>query len=254
VPDFGQRLSGCLETDSRAEDADVTNLSLPDSTKPVFIGVVVVAISVAHYTTSPAHIWWHVAYQELCYVPILIAAYWFGVAGGLATAVIAGLGTILHFHHEWENNTPFIVSSYGQAVGFVIAGTVGGALATAEKHAAKRHRQALKALETAHAELETAHTELKTSHDQLLHADRLSSLGEIAAGLAHEIGNPLAGVKGALEIIASRATRGSPDAEFSEVASREVARLEGLVAEFLRFARPHEPHRMDIDIADVLDA
>ena len=81
----------------------------------------------------------------------------------------------------------------------------------------------------------------------------LSSLGEIAAGLAHEIGNPLAGVKGALEIITSRAADGSPEREFSTLASREIARLEGLIEEFLRFARPHEPRRSDVDIFDVLD-
>jgi signal transduction histidine kinase len=71
--------------------------------------------------------------------------------------------------------------------------------------------------------------------------------------LAHEIGNPLAGVKGALEIITSRAAPGSPEAEFSGLASREIARLEGLIEEFLRFARPHEPRRNEVDILDVLD-
>jgi len=205
-----------------------------------------VAISIAHYTTDPARIWWHVAYQDLCYGPILVAAYWFGVPGGVATAVVAGLGTSLHFHNEWESNTPFLVAEYGQAVGFVIAGAVGGILATAERRATRRHEEALAALEAAHAELQK-------SHEQLLRADRLSSLGEIAAGLAHEIGNPLAGVKGALEIIASRAVTGSPEQEFSALASREVVRLEGLIQEFLRFARPHEPRRSDVNIFVVLD-
>jgi signal transduction histidine kinase len=205
-----------------------------------------VAISIAHFATDPAQIWWHVAYQEFCYGPILVAAYWFGVPGGVATAIVAGLGTSLHFHSEWQGNTPFIVSSYGQAVGFLIAGAVGGALASAERRATRHHQQAL-------AAVEAAHTELRASHEQLLRADRLSSLGEIAAGLAHEIGNPLAGVKGALEIMTSRVKEGSPDAEFAALASREIARLEGLIEEFLRFARPHEPRRSAVDILDVLD-
>lgn len=214
--------------------------------KAVLLAVVLVAISAGHYVTDPAHIWWHVAYQELCYAPILVAAYWFGMPGGIVTAVVAGLGTSVHFHHEWQGNTPFIVSEYGQAVGFVIAGTVGGVLASAERRATARHQQALSALEAAHGDL-------RASHDQLLSADRLSSLGEIAAGLAHEIGNPLAGVKGALQIIAARAEPGRPEAEFSALAAQEIARLEGLIEEFLRFARPHEPRRSDIDIYDVLD-
>lgn len=224
----------------------MTGLNVPKPVKPVLIVLVIVAISMAHYATDPARIWWHVAYQDLCYGPILVAAYWFGVPGGVATAVVAGLGTSLHFHNEWAGNAPFIVSQYGQAVAFVIAGAVGGALAAAERRATRHHQQALAAVEAAHAEL-------RTSHEQLLRADRLSSLGEIGAGLAHEIGNPLAGVKGALEIITSRAADGSPEAEFSSLASREIARLEGLIEEFLRFARPHEPRRTDVEILDVLD-
>ena len=221
-------------------------MTVPKRLRPIVIALVIVVISVAHYITDPARIWWHVAYQELCYAPILVAAYWFGVPGGLTTALVAGLGTSLHFHHQWEGNTPFIVSEYGQAVGFVIAGAVGGVLATAERRATERHQHALSALESAHAEL-------KASHDQLLRADRLSSLGEIAAGLAHEIGNPLAGIKGALEIITSRAKPGTPEAEFSALASREIARLEGLIEEFLRFARPHEPRRSVVDVFDLLE-
>jgi two-component system sensor histidine kinase HydH len=221
-------------------------LNFPKPLRPVLIAVVILAISIAHSTTDPMRIWWHVAYQDLCYGPILVAAYWFGVPGGVTTAVVAGLGTSLHFHSEWQSNTPFLVAEYGQAVAFVIAGAVGGVLATAERRALRRHEDALAALEAAHAEL-------RRSHEQLLRADRLSSIGEIAAGLAHEIGNPLAGVKGALEIITSRAAEGSPEQEFSALASREVVRLEGLIQEFLRFARPHEPQRSEVNILDVLD-
>lgn len=210
------------------------------------IALVIVAISIAHYTTNPALIWWHVLYQDLCYVPILVAAYWFGAPGGMAAAILAGTGTIAHFHNAWHGNRPFIVSEYGQAIGFVIAGAIGGALATAERRATRRHQQALAAIEAAHAEL-------RASHEQLMRADRLSSLGEIAAGLAHEIGNPLGGVKGALEIMTARAAEGSPEAEFSSLASREIARLERLIEEFLRYARPHEPRRTEADIFDVLD-
>lgn len=243
---FGQLRRDCLETDTAAWQKGDRGLTVRKPLRPIAIALVIVAISIAHYTTDPAQIWWHVAYQDLCYGPILVAAYWFGVPGGVATAVVAGLGTSLHFHHAWAGNTPFIVSQYGQAVAFIIAGAVGGVLATAERHATRRHQQALAAVEAAHAEL-------RRSHEQLLRADRLSSLGEIAAGLAHEIGNPLAGVKGALEIITSRAAEGSPEAEFSALASREITRLEGLIDEFLRFARSHEPRRSDVDILDVLD-
>ena len=246
LPVFGQAHSGCLETDTASIRGRWLRLTVPKRLRAPLIALVIVAISIAHYATNPSRIWWHVGYQDLCYAPILVAAYWFGIPGGVVTAMIAGLGTSLHFHHEWAGNTAFIVSQYGQAVAFLISGAVGGALATAERRATRRHQQALAAIEAAHAEL-------TLSHEQLLRADRLSSLGEIAAGLAHEIGNPLAGVKGALEIIASHLPESGGDREFSTLASREIARLEGLIEEFLRFAKPHEPRRSSVDILDVLD-
>jgi len=49
-------------------------LTLSKPLRSILIAVVMVAISIAHYTTDPARIWWHVAYQDLCYGPILVAA------------------------------------------------------------------------------------------------------------------------------------------------------------------------------------
>jgi two-component system, NtrC family, sensor histidine kinase HydH len=221
-------------------------MGVPNRLRALLVTLVILVILVAHFTTDPMLIWWHVVYQDICYIPILVAAYWFGVPGGLATSVAAGLGTVIHFHHGWHNNEPFVVSEYGQAIAFVITGVVGGALATAERRATRRHEQARR-------DVESAHAELRTSHQQLIRADRLSSLGEIAAGLAHEIGNPLGGIKGALEIIAAKAADGTPEAEFAALASREVARLESLIEEFLSYARPHDPHRSSVDLFDVLD-
>ena len=84
----------------------------------VGIAAFVTAISAAHHATDPALVWLHVAYQDLCYAPILVAAYWFGVPGGLAVALVAGLGTTLHFQAVWQGNTPFLLAQYGQAIAF----------------------------------------------------------------------------------------------------------------------------------------
>ena len=224
-------------------DGALTRIGL---VRAIVIAAVLVTISAAHYATDPARVALHVAYQDLCYAPILVAAYWFGPSGGIVAAAAAGIGGTVHFQESWHGNTPFILSQYGQAVGFVIIGAVGGVLASAERRATRHHEQAV-------ASLQAANVELRTSDEQLRRADRLSSLGEIAAGLAHEVRNPLAGVKGALEIITSRAAEGSPEAEFAALASHEIARLDELISEFLTYARPHDPERRDVDIFDVLE-
>ena len=89
--------------------------------------------------------------------------------------------------------------------------------------------------------------------EQLHRVDRLKTLGEVAAGLAHEIRHPLASIRGALEIIGARSTADTPEAEFSRLALAEVQRLDNLVWEFLRYARPHKPDLRPTSLSDVVE-
>jgi signal transduction histidine kinase len=95
-------------------------------------------------------------------------------------------------------------------------------------------------------------TQLATAQEKLVRAERLSALGTLAAGLAHELRTPIAGVKGALDILASRARPGTPEAEFTGVASRELIRLGALLEEFLAYARPRAPARIPVRLAELL--
>jgi hypothetical protein len=71
--------------------------------------------------------------------------------------------------------------------------------------------------------------------DQLKEEHRLSALGTMAAGLAHEIRNPLAGIRGAAQYLAASVTEG--DAEMVHVIVEETGRLNRIVAQFLEYAR-----------------
>ena len=62
--------------------------------------VALALVSILHYTTSPERAGLHVLYQRLYYGPIIVGAYWFGLGGGLATAVAAALAYAPHIHHE----------------------------------------------------------------------------------------------------------------------------------------------------------
>jgi PAS domain S-box-containing protein len=99
-------------------------------------------------------------------------------------------------------------------------------------------------------------TKRKRAEQQLADQAALTQLGQLAAVVAHEVRNPLAGVKGSLQILSSRAVEGSQD---RQIIDAMIARLDGLnakVEDILRFARPRTPTFESVDagavIADVL--
>ena len=181
--------------------------------------------------------------MRLYYIPILVGAYWYGAFGGLLIAVACSMAYVPHLR---EQSPAFEAGRYAEIVVFHVIGLTVGLLATAQRRVTERYQRAA-------ATLERANLELRESSEQLQRADRLKTLGEVAAGLAHEIRHPLASIRGALEIIDERSQPDSPEAEFSRLAMVEVQRLDNLVWEFLRYARPHEPDLRPTSLHEVVE-
>lgn len=80
------------------------------------------------------------------------------------------------------------------------------------------------------------------SHDtEMLQAEHLATMGELAAGLAHEIRNPLAGIAGAIEIITKDFPKDHPDREILDDLRQEARRIEKVLNDLLAYARPKPP-------------
>jgi len=95
-------------------------------------------------------------------------------------------------------------------------------------------------------------------YQQMKERDRLAALGEMAAGLAHEIRNPLAAIQGAIQLLMP-ASPGPPAAgtadgpsEFLEIIRDEVKRLNGVVSQFLDYARPLRASLAPGDLNEIL--
>jgi signal transduction histidine kinase len=88
-------------------------------------------------------------------------------------------------------------------------------------------------------------------YDKMRERDRLAALGEMAAGLAHEIRNPLGAIKGAAQCLDPK-TVPSEDREFIEVIVEEVNRLNGVVTAFLDYARPLKQSFGPTDLNEVV--
>ncbi|HEX9508615.1 MAG TPA: ATP-binding protein, partial [Myxococcales bacterium] len=88
-------------------------------------------------------------------------------------------------------------------------------------------------------------------YERMRERDRLAALGEMAAGLAHEIRNPLGAIKGAAQCLEPKRLPGE-DGEFLEVIVEEVNRLNGVVTAFLDYARPLKQNFGPTDINEVV--
>jgi hypothetical protein len=89
------------------------------------------------------------------------------------------------------------------------------------------------------------------AHDaEMLQAEHLATMGELAAGVAHEIRNPLAGIAGAIEIITKDFPKDHPDREVMEDLRQEVRRIEKVLNDMLAYAKPKPPQFGRADLKD----
>jgi signal transduction histidine kinase len=97
--------------------------------------------------------------------------------------------------------------------------------------------------------LEKAKKELQEYHyRQMERADRLASVGEMATGIAHEIKNPLAGISGAISVLADDFAEGDPRKEVVGKVLEQIARLDKTATDLLYFGRPGKPEFSYLDI------
>jgi len=102
-------------------------------------------------------------------------------------------------------------------------------------------------------EARRAYEELKKTQEKLIRSERLAAVGELAAQIAHEIRNPLGAISNSVGVLKRDLDLHGDDRRLLEVVSDESQRLEGIVADFLRFARPRPIHKTSEHVTEVLD-
>jgi two-component system sensor histidine kinase PilS (NtrC family) len=90
--------------------------------------------------------------------------------------------------------------------------------------------------------------------DRLRRSERLAAVGQLAAGLAHEIRNPLASLLGAIELLEPELKpKGPPSRRLFEIVQRETQRLSRLLSDFLAFARPKSSRSVIVELRSLLE-
>ncbi|HEX9860389.1 MAG TPA: ATP-binding protein, partial [Nitrospirota bacterium] len=95
-------------------------------------------------------------------------------------------------------------------------------------------------------------TPMKEMEAEIKKKDRLAAIGELSAGMAHEIRNPLAALSGSLQVLKGNLKLTDEDGHLMNIALEEMDRLNGIVSEFLTYARPVEPVKEGCDFAAIV--
>jgi len=175
------------------------------------------------------------SYYPIFYVPIVTAAEYFSPWGTLLWTALASAAYCSYLYpalQEYE----ITAESYGllaiRILFFFLAAMVVNRFVVENRRQIKRYQELAETLAETNKRLEQAQAEAQRS-------ERLAALGQMSAGLAHEIRNPLGVIKGSAEMLHQKLGESNPLAsELAGYISSETNRLSALVTRFLDFARP----------------
>jgi two-component system sensor histidine kinase HydH len=191
------------------------------------------------------------SYYVLLLLPVASAATWPGAWGTLFFSLLAA-GSYLSFllYVDWNRYELYPEDVYQlivRAIFIAMAGNVANVLAEEVRVRSGQYRQVAE-------QLAEANQSLREAEEAVRRSDRLAALGQLSAGLAHELRNPLGTIKASAEMLGrSVAAENEVAREVAGFISSEVDRTNALVTRFLEFARPLKLRLEPADLARVLD-
>ena len=108
-------------------------------------------------------------------------------------------------------------------------------------------------IEAADEDLKKAYKELQTKQEQLIQSEKLASIGKLAAGVAHEINNPLTGVLTFACLLRDDLGKDDPKREDAEVIIKETQRCSSIVRNLLDFSRQTQPQKMSVGVNEIAE-
>lgn len=130
------------------------------------------------------------------------------------------------------------MEKYLEILLYNIVGGITGFLSQKERERSAELQETAEGLDESYKKLQAQSERIIDVEEKLRRAEKLSTLGEMAAVLAHEIRNPLGSIRGTAEILKDDYKHGDPKHEFIEIQIKETERLNRVVEDFLHMARP----------------
>ena len=187
-------------------------------------------------------------YWGVLFLPIVSAATALGLGGTMLFTLMASAAYCTFI--RWVDRAQWSDAALDLArrvATLTMVGVVANTLAEALRRQLRKHRQTAEQLAQANADLQKAEEAVRRS-------DRLAALGQLSAGLAHELRNPLGTIKASSEMLGRSLPEDNDVArEMSGFIASEVDRCNSLVTRFLTFARPLQLQLEKGDLAQTID-
>ena len=212
----------------------------------------VFVLALFHYLTGIEQSPYYGFYCRLYYLPIVLAGLWFCLRGGVLVAILVSVLFAPHIFFKWGQFDVIPLEHYLEIFLFNFTGFVTGLLSSRINFQSMRAEKNMQQLEESFTQLREQANLIVEIEDQLRQADRLTALGELSAGMAHEIRNPLGSIRGTAEILRDALPDDNRYTEFSQILIKEVDRLNRVVEDFLNFARPTTDEHRDFKPNEIL--
>jgi two-component system, NtrC family, sensor histidine kinase HydH len=215
---------------------------------------IALAMLLIDHTTLPDEPSINSVYYPIYYLPLMTAAEYFGSWGTLIWTTLASATYASYLYpglHPELREFEIGAESYEllaiRISFFFLAAMVVNRFVVESKRQTQRYQQLAETLSETNRRLEQVQAEARRS-------ERLAALGQLSAGLAHEIRNPLGVIKGSSEMLSQKLKDSNPIAtELAGYISTETNRLSALVTRFLDFARPLHADLAPQNITTILD-
>jgi signal transduction histidine kinase len=184
------------------------------------------------------------------YLLVALHAYYFGLGMGLT---VAGLASALYVMSDYPEFRAIVWPEYALRIAFLfLVATFLGLLAEKDKGDKQQMETLNRELSEKTLKLEVAYTQLEDAHRQIIHTEKLSSLGTLVAGVAHEINNPIGIIANRVEVLRlEHEEQGLEDTlrEDLEVIHRQANRVAEITTALLTYARQasHQQSLLDLN-------
>ncbi|RMF94819.1 MAG: sensor histidine kinase, partial [Candidatus Schekmanbacteria bacterium] len=202
---------------------------------------ILITATLLHYFTPIVLERYHEIFRRLYYIPIILGSFWFGFRGGVIVSFLSALLYAPHVFFQWGATGLVRLDQYLEIIMYIVIGIVTGVMADKEKEQRIKAEEVSRELAESYDKLHIQAQEIFEKEQQLLRADRFSTMGELAASLAHEIRNPLGSILGSVEILSEDIHQEDKKYEFFQIIVTEANRLNRVINDFLSFAKTTKP-------------